>query len=358
HGLGLLLLYAKQQKDFTETTIPDWVAEWLGKRSEKQEKQAEKKDKPVDEAAQAKRQQARQQKVSDGVEELLLWIKDIVRNGILNIPEKNAAYFVNMSRRMIDVQAPGLAGMVKTLGEINFYKEGWQTEFMDQLLRIYLVISGFKNIESLNEELRQDIRTWIGFTRSLDELKEQPGITDTWLVLGKQTSEEDNITVERNWLYGVTTDQYALVLQFFVRGQGAQYILTPGLYVQAELVYFPSVLPLRAVIKQQLSTNAVLQHKGFPNWQEVMDAETVAGSRLPFHNERPYIINQVKPVEYEKQWWLQDADNRLMRIKDDFRNMWKLLALSGGEALNVAVVGKEKVYEPVGVWYQDEYKIL
>lgn len=358
HGLGLMLLYARQPAGFKDTTAPAWVAEWISKRAEKQEKQTEKKDKPVDEAAQAKRQQARQQKVSDGVEELLLWIKDIVRNGILNIPEKNPSYFENMVRRMIDVQAPGLANMVKGLSSINFYKDGWQSELMDQLVRIYLIISGFKNIDSLPDELQQDIRTWIGFTQSQDELKERTGTTDTWLVLGKQSNEEDNITVERNWLYGVNSNQYALVLQFFVRGQGGQHILTPGMFVQAELIFYPSALPMRAIIKRQMSADAVQQYKGFSGWQQVAEAETIAGSTLPFHSERPYIIEHVRPVLYEQQWWLQDEANRMMRIKQDFKNIWKLLSLSGGQALNIAVIGREKTFEPIGAWHQNQYKLL
>lgn len=358
HGIGLMLLYARNKSDFTSNNMPAWVAEWINKRSERQEKQAEQKEKPVDEAAQAKRRQAREQKVSDGIEELLQWIKDIIRNGILGMPEKGSIWFEGMARRMVDAQAPGLAGMIKNLGEINFYRDGWQSEFMDQLLRLYLVISGFKNIEALSPLLQQDIRTWIGFTQNQDELKEQPGITDTWLVLGKLVTEEDNITVERNWLYGITSNQYALVLQFLVRGQGAQLALTPGLFVQAELVFYPSVVPLRAIVKKQISTEKVQQYKGFMNWQQVVEAETAFNSALPFRSERPFIIEQVRPVFYNMQWWLQDTNNDMMSIKSGFKSIWKLLSLSGGDSLNMAVVGKENSYEPFGVWYQNEYKIL
>lgn len=358
HGIGLLLLYVRTQKEFTNNEMPAWVLEWITKRGERQEKQAVQKDKPVDEAAQAKRRQAREQKVSDGIEELLQWIKDIIRNGIINIPEKGSAWFGNMARRMVDAQAPGLAGMLKNMAEINFYRDGWQSEFIDQLLRLYIIVTGYKNNDSLPPLLQQDLRTWIGFTQNQDELKEQTGITDTWLVLGKQVTEEDNLTIERNWLYGVTTDQYALVLQFMVRGQGAQLTLTPGIFVQAELVFYPSVVPLRAIVKKQISTEKVQQYKGFANWQQVVEAETAYSSALPFRSERPFIIEQVRPVYYEQQWWLQDSNNAMMHIKSGFKNIWKLLSLSGGEPLNIAVVGKEKVYEPFGVWYQQEYKIL
>eukprot|EP01035_Chromulina_nebulosa_P003175 gene3175-4321_t len=185
HGLGLLLLYARQPGIFTTTNnMPAWVNDWISKRAEKVEAKVEKAGKPVDEEAQAKRLQARHKKVADGIEELLLWLKDIVRNGILQMPEKNSNFFEGMAKRLVDAQAGGLAGMVRALGETNFYTEGWQSIFLDQLLRIYMLAQGYKNSAGLSGLLQQDIRGMIGFTQSQEELKEQEGITDTWLVLG------------------------------------------------------------------------------------------------------------------------------------------------------------------------------
>ena len=138
---------------------------------------------------------------------------------------------------MVDAQAPGLAGMVKGLGQVRFFRDNWQTDFFEQLLNIYLVINAYKNRESLPALLQQDIRSLIGFTQSQEELKEKQGITDTWLVLAKQVSEDDNLTVERYWLHGIDSGKYALILQFLFRGQGAELSFTPGMYVQAELVF-------------------------------------------------------------------------------------------------------------------------
>lgn len=358
HGLGLLLLYARQKNSFTAGEAPAWVTDWLSKRAEKQEKQTEKKDKPVDEAAQARRQQARQLKVSDGIEELNAWLKDIVRNGIISIPEKGPAFFENMSRRLIDAQAPGIAGMVRSLGETNFYTEGWPTQFMNQLLRIYVITEGFKNIVSINKSLQEDIRTWIGFTQNQEELKEQNGVTDTWLVLGKQASEVDAIITEKFWLYGAQTNNYALLLQFIVRGQGVQYNFTPGMFVQAELVFFPSVSPMRALIKRQIATDAVSNFNKFQNWQKVADAETELNSVLPFRSERPFIISRLKPVQYNLQWWLQDEENKIMQLGNGYKNIWKLLSLSGGKPMDMAVIGREDRFEPLGIWQDNEYKIV
>jgi hypothetical protein len=358
HGLGLLILYSRNNKDFALTDAPAWVVDWLNKRTEKQVVQAEKKDKPVDEAAQLKRQEARSSKVSAGIEELTAWLKDIIRNGLLSIPDKGPAFFENMSRRLIDAQAPGLAGMVRILGESNFYAEGWHSRFLDQLLRIYMIVEGSKNSSSIDESMQNDLKTWIGYTQNQEELKEKPGVMDTWLVLGKKVTETDTVTTEKFWLYGTQSDNYALLMQFIVRGQGVQFNLTPGMFVQAELVFFPSSIPQRALIKRQVATTAVTKFKTLHNWQQVAESESQLNSILPFRSESAFIVSSLKPVKYNQQWWLQDSENALMPLKNEERYIWKLLSLSGGESLNMAVIGKEDEFEPLGVWQEDGYKLI
>lgn len=358
HGIGLLLLYSKQSNNFTNSDEPEWVSSWLSKREEKQEKQTEKKDKPVDEAAQAKRLQAREQKVADGISDLRLWISDIIRNGIISMPEKGGAWFEQMAKRMVDAQAPGLAAWLRNLSDTPFYSEGWQSGFMDQLLQLYLLIEGYTHSETQDPALLQDLRSGIGFTQKQEELKDQPGITDHWLVLAKQVTERDSITTERCWLYGSRTNQYALVLQFTARGQLNQLILTPGLFINAELVFFPSVLPLRALIKQQNNAGTHRTYTGLNNWEEVTAAETAAFAAIPFRSERPYVVRQLRPIQYKDQWWLQDSNGAIMQLKESQRYIWKLLSVSGGNPLDTAIIGKEDRYEAVGIWNNGEYIIL
>ncbi len=357
HGLGLLLLHIGQPGLFKTAAMPDWVNDWITKRAVREEKKDDKDDKQVDEAAKAKRVESREKKVADGIEELLLWIKDIVRNGIINLPEKGYAYWEQMAKRMVDAQAPGLAAMVRELGQVGFFKEHWQTDFMDRLLNIYLVVSAYKNKYTLSATLQQDVRTGIGFTQNQDELKGKQGVADTWLVLAKQVTEDDNLTVERYWLHGVESGSYALILQFLFRGQGSELSLTPGMYIQAKLIYYHSVYPMRAIIERQISTSAVSPKKMYAHWQEIVENETRINAEIPFNFQRPYIIKQITPVLYQNQWWLVDENNNLMQINHGFR-IWKLLAISGGNPVDAAIIGKDNLYEPIGVWDNETYKSL
>lgn len=358
HGLGLMLLYSRNKATFTTPEMPAWVNEWISKRAARDDKKTDKEEKPVDAVAQAKRHENREKKVADGIEELLLWIKDIVRNGIINLPEKPYSFWEQIAKRMIDAQAPGLAAMVKALGQVSFFKDAWQTEFLDQLLNIYIVISAYKNKETLSASLVNDVRSSIGFTQSQEELKEQAGLTDTWLVLGKQVTEDDNLTVEKYWLHAAGSGQAALILQFIVRGQGGQLSLTPGMFIEATLVFYSSAMPLRAIIKKQLTTAAAPLNNVFSGWQEISETETDVDAKLPFTQVKPYVVNQVTPVMHEKSWWLADKNNDLIRVNENFKNIWKLVAISGGKPLTTAVVGKENVYEPIGAWHNETYKSL
>lgn len=358
HGLGLLLLQARTPAAIRETQAPAWVEEWLEKRAKREEKKADTPARPADENAQVKRKDARDRLVEDGIEELQRWMKDIVRNGILHMPEKDPAFFAETAKRMIDAKAPGLAAMVRNLGTVGFYREGWQSRFMDQLCRMYLVASGFRHRNGLPEGLMEDVRTAAGFTQNQDELKASPGTTDTWFVLGKQTIEEDSLVTERNWLYGTQTGRYALVLQFSVRGQGLAFSLSPGMLVRGELVYFPSARPLRALIRQQNAIRGQATYQPFSGWEEVAGSAAEIFRDLPFDAERPFIVRQLSPVFSDGRWWLCDGEQRMVQVKEGFRQLFTLLSISGGQPQDMAVLGREHVYEPLGVWANGQYHHL
>ena len=259
---------------------------------------------------------------------------------------------------MVDAKATGLANMVKELGQTHFYTESWQHEFIDQLARIYMVANGYQHKDALPDALIEDIRSRIGFTQSQDELKEKDGITDIWIVLAKQVTEEDNITTERNWLYGSQTRQYALVLQFSVRGQGVPISLTPGMLLQAELAFYPSAQPLRAIIKKHATSQVSPRFPGFTDWPQINVAIAKRNASLPFSVDQAFVIENITPVFYNNEWWLADTLHNMVQIKQGYKNIFPLLAASGGHAFNMAVIGSENSFEPLGIWQDKRYMAI
>jgi hypothetical protein len=359
HGLGLSLLYSRDPKSFRVTAEPDWVTSWLEKRNQREEKKEEKKSRQeADPVAQAKRQENRVKRMEDGAEDLLLWIKDMIRNGLLTVPSKDRSYFENMAKRMVDAQAPGLAGSVRALGEINFYREGWQTPFLDQLIRLFLTIRGFSRIEELSSDLQEEIKTQVGFAQNQESLKAEKGLRDHWFVLAKNIDKEEHLAVERNWLYGCGSNRFALVLQFYVRNQLPEINLMPGTFLDAEMVFYKGTNALRALVKEY----QVIQKNESPPGAATLEAVAVSASRQasvnPFVDQYPMILDEVSLVQQGNQWIFRDASGKGANISHTFKGIWNMLALSGGRKMKVFALGKENEYEPLGVWIDNKYKIL
>lgn len=358
HGLGLMLLYTRDKKRFTETPEPDWVTDWLDKRSAREEKKVEKKEKGVkaDPAAQAKRQTIRLKRVEEGMTDLKRWIKDIVRNGLHALSERDTNYFEAAGRRMVDAQAPGLAAMVRQLGEINRFQDGWQAAFLEQVIRIYLVIEGFSRLDQLPENLQAELRTWVGFAQSQEEVKAGPGVRDSWMVLSRRSEQEDTLTVERTWLFGTTTQQYALILQFSVRSVAPELTLVPGTCIDAELVYFSGATPRRALVRQQFGMAKPGVVSGLKNWHEVADMLATAQMTNPLVAASPVIIDSVMPVrDSSNRWLLKDAAGYGVVLQGTDDRAWKLMAISGGAPLRLFVLGRAQAFEPLGVWIDEHY---
>jgi hypothetical protein len=356
HGLGVLLLYTRQKQLFTQTDYPAWVKEWIEKREDKAEKKQEKPDKPVDAEAQAKRLQQRQKKVEGGIEELQLVLKDIVRNGILSLPEKANALFENLSKRMIDSQAPGLAFMVRELAEMNYYKENWHSEFISQLVKIHLVISSFKIQDSLPDLLKEDVKALIGFPQNMDELKQQTGHVGHWYVLAKQTEQQEQLQVQKNWLLELNSGQHALVMQYYVRSQMPDVNFTSGTTIEAELSFHKSINPFRAIVK---STGKIIfsniKDKGFKSWQELLEYEKNQIILSPFVSDQSSLVNHLALVIHQNNWFIKDENAVLMPLLANDTQRLKMLAVTGSKKFSAVVLGQEGKYVPMAIITNNTY---
>src|SRR4051812_28956634 len=96
HGLGLFLLLIEQPALFSQSTQPTWVEDWIKARAIRDQKRAAKEARGgevVDPEAQTKRAAQRQEKIAAGMEELKLWIGDLVRNGLATVQTQPQSYW-------------------------------------------------------------------------------------------------------------------------------------------------------------------------------------------------------------------------------------------------------------------------
>ena len=356
HAIGLLLLRARSADTFTETTPPDWVADWLNQREKREERKAN--PKPVDKKARQKRVASRMKKIEGGVEELQLWLKDLVRDGLATLPTRDRAFWGNTAARMVDAQAPGLANFIRRMGDINYHAAGWEYTAWETLTQMYLVTEGFEHWDSLDAGVQEDVKTALGWPYSKDELNQQTGIEDTWQVLGKQEFQEERLTTIRYWLKGKTTQRYALILQFITPGQPRDTSLLPATQLEATLAFYPSNYPLRAIVKEIRQTQPMSQPEGYTTLSEFeADYAQVVSFDIQT-NQLPVVLSSVIPRWMSEKLLLMDSAGKAVKVQIAEEGRWKMLALSSGQPITVTGIIENRVLHPLGVWAFSEYHLL
>jgi hypothetical protein len=362
HSLGLLFLYASQPDLFTTGEEPDWVKEWLEKRAGKAAEKKEKADKPVDVEAQAKRQEARHKKVLNGVDDLQGWLKDLVRSGLLNVPERAQSLFAGISKRMVDAQAPGLAGMMRQLQEIHYFGEDWKYELTAGASRAYLVAESYKHLDQLPPEWQDEVRTLVGYPQAKEEvLANGEQVSDDWLVVASESLQQDRLTVEYNWLYGRQTCRYALFLQFLTPGALAETALLPGSVVAADVAFYKGVTPTRVLFREQKGTREPFIPSGkgcCAGLAEAMQVYRESMTRNPFTYEVPVLVSEVRLVMHEKQVWIKDSDEYLIPLTLGEAGKLKGFAVTGGREFTGFFLAGERSWRVLSLWIEDKYYTL
>ena len=357
HALGLMLLMVDQPSAIAEAQPPEWVSEWLDSRADraaKQQAKAEAKaEAPVDAQAQAKRAAKREEKVLAGIDELGRMLADIARQGLAAAQSHPMTYWEQAAARMVDAQAPGLARLVRELGQTVGAGDSWQSRFMRRLGRLHLAVQGYARLETLPIETQADLRTLVGWTLTRDELLTQPGVSDAWCVLGQAVEEDDRIRTQRTWLLGRNTGRSALVLDFAVGNQPLDTSLVVGSAFDAELVYYPGVAPLRAIVKErqgELQTIASLP-AGSTNVADAFDAYADALAANPWLERWPMLLSRVAPVAPGKAagWQLRDEQGHALALSPAFRDGWTLLSVSGGRPISIFGEWDGEALLPMGV---------
>ncbi|TGE28556.1 SWIM zinc finger family protein [Hymenobacter metallicola] len=340
HGAGLLLLLARQPQLPPPAGPPSWLAEWLSKRQTRQQGQAAKETPPgeaPDPAARQKREAQRLERMQRSAEELEIWLLDIIRNGLASLDKQPAAFWEQQAARLVDGQLPGLAAVVRELAGLRYVAANWPELLLARLGELYLLLGAFRNLPQLSEAARQEVRQLLGVSIKKEELlAQQPAVADTWRVLGQISWEEERLTARRTWLWGQTTQRYALVLEFAFGGQPFATALVPEGSYAGSVVYYPGLQPLRAVpgplTFQGIRARVAQAALPLP---ALLEQYAAALSRNPWLREWPAQLRDVVPVLLpDETWAVQHAPTgQQLRLQCTALEGWQMLAVGGGQPL-------------------------
>lgn len=367
HGLGLFLILAQQPAVFTEKTPPTWTSEWLAKRVEKEESKIAKATAPATAAdpeaaaraaaAAEKRTASREAKVTSGLDELGVWLDDLVRSGFAALPGKPSSFWRNPAARLVDAQAPGLARLVSELDGITTTGEHWPSRLLHKASLLHLAREGWSRVEALPENSRADLRSIIGFTTSQQEVLALPGIRDRWLVTGQRIEEDERIRTQRTWLFGKSSKRPALCLSFSASpAQPLDVSLVPGTTVDAELSFFPSGWPLRALVKQRHGSPETIAPE-LPH-QTIAAANGFAAAAFagnPWMERVPFAFSSVTILQRTHDWVIRDAAGHILPLGVDDQKAWVLHSLAGGQPVGLAGEWDGEEFTPLSIWAEGRF---
>ncbi len=372
HALGLMLLSSAGTVAAGER--PAWVREWFERRDSAAQakpaaaaKAAAANSTPevaaASAAAAAKRAQARAERVAAGLEELELWLGDLVRLGIAHWQREPAKFWEARAARLVDAQAPGVARRVRAFAGIAASGADWNERLLDAFGSLFLLREAYARLDTLPEPLRADVRRHIGWTTTQAEILASATdvIDDRWTVVGTRTDDDDRIVVHRAWLHAERARRFALVLQFVAPGQRLGTALMPGTTIAGTLAFVPSAYPLRAVLAEPGERYAIEAAATPPPGglaADVLDAFARAAAADPWIEAIPAALALARIAHDRSGWYVCDAAGEGLALAEGRVDPWILEALCGDRPATLAGEYDGMCFTPVALWHDGRHVAL
>jgi hypothetical protein len=333
HVTGLLGLLAGG--DVPEVgEVPDDVAAWLAAAPVQRARRVP-GGAPADPAAAAARAAQRAERVRLGLEELDVWLSDQVRGGLAVLQRGGYGPVDRVAARMVDAQAPGVAGMLRALPS-RFVGDDWPARTLEHLAQVRLLVAAHRRLADLPPGLAETVRSRVGYPVAKESVLAGPPVRDRWAALASVDSLDQQLTSRRVWLRGTTTGRWALLLSFAAGGAPLDASVPPGVTIDADLHFYPGSGQLRALVGTEHS-----------RVREVVDLDGVGvtaaaqefGRLLeqdPWADRMPVVLRgaPVQPTGDTDPWSFRGEDGASVPLPRA-AEAWPLLARSMGDPVEV-----------------------
>ena len=346
HALGLLMLWAQWPEAVAGGPAPAAVEEWLADRARRAARPPAAEKKPVDPEARAKRGAERAARIGAGLEELDLWLRDLVRQGMAAAQGRPFRYWDDVAARMVDAQAPAVGGQVRRMAGTLRSGDGWPGRLLAQAGRLHLLVQAWRRLDSLPAPMQADLRTAVGWAWPSEEVLAGPAERDRWAVIGRAIVEEDRYRTQRTWLQGA--DRTALIVDSAAANAPLPADLVVGTVVDASLAFFPGAWPQRALIATvHGAAERMHEWRASASIDEALAGHARAVAANPWLDRLPMVVAGVVPL---RGGWARDSAGTTVPVVVDGADEWLLAAVSGGHPVGLAGEWRDGALRPLSVW--------
>ncbi len=367
HALGLLLLAVDAPEAVPMQEPPEWVTSWLARRAaagkRRDTKETPKVPNTPPSSTQKKNAEKRLVQMTKGLDQLDLWLHDLMHNGLASVETEPRAFWENQKARMVDAQMQGIGNRILRMAEIPHSSSNWPEKLLAELGKLTLLTHSFRHIHQLEAALQIDIRQLVGEPIKQEEVSTLgQTITDDWLMLGQRVSTEDKLRRQSTWMLGAQTGQEALILQFAFGMSTFSEVFAPGNHQCADLTFWPGASLQRARIEARRGEIRPLRER-LPGAATIEDflkqvAKTLA--RQPWQERFLCTLRDVTPVCLNKgtHWYIRDTTGAALPLAKSEDQHWRLLALAGGHPMDFAAEWDGETLLPLGMLVDNAYYLL
>ncbi|QCB93057.1 SWIM zinc finger family protein [Cellulomonas shaoxiangyii] len=248
HALALLLLWSSGAVGDGADAAP-FAQEWADERASRAAGRAERAarpEAPVDPEAAERRRAQRVATMSAGLDDLALWLADLVRAGLAAARRQPLSWWDATAARLVDAQVPGLAEEVRSVGGRVQHDDDWASVLLAALGRWWTVVQAWRRRDELDEAVLGDLRTLLGWAQPADEVRARDRLSDTWLVLGAFRTQDGRVQQQRTWLRGEASGEVVQVLDFAVGGDPLPVAQSVGALLRGDVARYPGASARRA----------------------------------------------------------------------------------------------------------------
>lgn len=342
HSLALLWQFAEWPDRFAEQEVPQWVHEWMGRRRrsggapaaagggadksleaarmaatepatalseeylEKRQKAAERRRAQADEVLRA------------GLGELEQWLRDQLRGGIGAFVEDAPTRCRRIAARLVDAKATGLASRLD--------------ELPSRLLALPREARGEAAVFELGQ-ITLLMRAWLAEPDDIDArcMLQQPPtreavigdaealrVAGTWEVVGcRAQTRRDGLVAQSTWLMHTAPGaaRFALLLDHFPATAGRRSAAFElGQSFHAEIAYYPSRYPLRAVLAGSQAES--VEHAPAPPTPatDPLSHHRAHLSCLPWAQQTPLLLAEGQLLRSGGQLWWQSTSGQALPV--------------------------------------------
>jgi hypothetical protein len=261
-----------------------------------------------------------------------------------------------VAARMVDAQAPGVAGRLRRLSAVPVSGDGWPERLLAGYGQVHLLARAHAQLDRLPPEFAATVRTHVGYQVSKESVLAEPATTDEWHVLGVRDFLDAAIPTRRTYLRGQQSGRAAVVLAYDPQGMFAgdpESALPIGTVLAADLHYYPARPPLRVAVGARHSEPTTAGAPGartdfaeqLREWATLLELD-------PWLSDWPAVLRGI-PVPSTAQWQLVDESGNAVPLLIGGLDPWVLAAVSGGDPIVVAGEWSAVGFRPMTVWHGD-----